>query len=185
MMFFCLSSASQSELRMSNWLSSSEVDDDALHRGQLLRPSFYRSFLSRRWFYIAVPLGLISLAAFAMAVIHPSTYLSEDILIEDVRDRTERASSTTRFVAEELQKLQAENAALDARISEQRASLHSSAAPKNDTTQVNPLCQLRDEYAQKKSAFYSNQHPVLKSLKQQIGDLERTGSRVTASAAEG
>jgi hypothetical protein len=119
--------------------------------------AFYRGFLSRSRFYVAVPLGLISLAAFAIAVILPSTYLSEGILSEDVRDRTERASSTTGFVAEELQKLQAENAALDARISEQRASLHSSAAPKNDTTQVNPLCQFRAEYAQK-SAFYSDQH---------------------------
>src|SRR6185312_15693533 len=38
------------------------------------------------------------------------------MLSEDLRDRTSRASDTTNFLAREVQKLQAENAALDAKI---------------------------------------------------------------------
>src|SRR5882724_7113036 len=80
-MIYLLCSASQCGFRMSNWLSSTEDDVDVLHRGQLLRPSFYWSFVARRWYYIAVPWILISLAGFAIAVILPSTYLSEGKMI--------------------------------------------------------------------------------------------------------
>src|SRR6266403_6250709 len=38
------------------------------------------------------------------------------ILNEDLRDRTSRATDTTKFLAREVQRLQAENAAIDARI---------------------------------------------------------------------
>ena len=40
------------------------------------------------------------------------------ILNEDLRDRTSRASDTTKFLAREVQKLQADNDALDAKIAQ-------------------------------------------------------------------
>ena len=45
------------------------------------------------------------------------------ILSEDLRDRTARATDTTKFLAREVQRLQAENAALDARIAQLRVTL--------------------------------------------------------------
>jgi len=62
--------------------------------------------------------------------------------------------------------------------------LRRSTAPEIETTQNNQLSQLRDEYAQK-SGLYSEQHPVLKSLKQQIETLDRSRSKVKATDAEG
>ena len=226
---------------MSTWLHSSEDDAEVLHRGKLLKPSFYLGFLSRRWFFIAVPFLVISLAGLAIAVMLPPTYVSEGRLIvqpqqistelvrptvtsaaqdriqlieqramshdklleiarkyqlfpeksdddsvellkksikiavidpmpdfgqndrsrgtnppivfsvgfeygdpiaaehvaseliqrilnEDVRDRVERASNTTRFMSEEVQKLQAENTMLDAKVTDLRASLRLAGA---------------------------------------------------------
>ena len=42
------------------------------------------------------------------------------ILNEDLRDRTSRATDTTKFLAREVQRLQAENATLDAKIAQLR-----------------------------------------------------------------
>jgi uncharacterized protein involved in exopolysaccharide biosynthesis len=110
--------------------------------------------------------------------------LIQRMLNEDVRDRTDRASNTTKFMAEELQKLQAENTALDAKVSELRASLSTSATPDDDKSEGALLAQLRQEYAQK-SALYSEQHPVLKSLRLQIQSLERRKLRTQSVDAEG
>ena len=44
------------------------------------------------------------------------------ILNEDLRDRTSRATDTTKFLAREVQRLQAENSALDTKIAQLRLS---------------------------------------------------------------
>jgi uncharacterized protein involved in exopolysaccharide biosynthesis len=284
---------------MSNWLSPAvESDGDPLNRGQLMRPSFYFNFLSRRWPYVLLPFLAISILGIGIAAVLPATYLSEGKLIvqpqqvstelvratvtstsqdrlqlieqrtmsrdnlieladqyqlfpevkrtapanelvdlmkksikitvvdpqdfnprnrptnppvvftvgfeysdpataeqiaaaliqrmlnEDVRDRTGRASNTTKFMAEELQKLQSESLALDAKVSEVRASLRKPDTPDDENTDSALLAQLRQDYAQK-SALYSEQHPVLKSLRLQIQTLERRKSRTQAVDAEG
>src|SRR5262249_43246241 len=75
------------------------------------------------------------------------------ILNEDLRDRTSRATDTTKFLTREVQRLQAENSALDAKIAQLRlaqgkpSSSSSSDAPSN-------LSQLKAELIQK-SALYS------------------------------
>src|SRR5579859_3270504 len=92
------------------------------------------------------------------------------ILNEDLRDRTSRATDTTKFLAKEVQRLQAESAAIDQRIaSAKRAQVKSSNAPDQSVTQ---LAQLKMELAQK-SALYSDRHPALQSLKRQIEALEK------------
>src|SRR5450631_3058896 len=91
------------------------------------------------------------------------------ILNEDLRDRTSRATDTTKFLAREVQKLQADNAAIDAKIAMAKLSQVKSGSnsPDQPATQ---LAQLKLELAQK-SALYSDRHPVMQSLKRQIEAL--------------
>src|SRR5665213_781298 len=97
------------------------------------------------------------------------------ILNEDLRDRTSRAIDTTKFLAREVQKLRADNAALDARIAQLRLS---QGKPSTSGTTDQPamvLAQLKAELVQK-SALYSERHPLIQSLKRQIEALEKAGS---------
>ena len=109
------------------------------------------------------------------------------ILNEDLRDRTSRATDTTKFLAREVQRLQAENAAIDQKITiAKRTQVKSSNAP--DQTAVQ-LAQLKLELATK-SAIYSDRHPAMQSLKRQIDALEKvvapaqSGSEVTVPLDE-
>src|SRR6195256_6240333 len=93
------------------------------------------------------------------------------ILSEDLRDRTSRATDTTKFLAREVQKLQADNAAVDAKIALAKLAQAKSGSntPDQPATQ---LAQLKVDLAQK-SALYSDRHPVMQALKRQIGALEK------------
>jgi uncharacterized protein involved in exopolysaccharide biosynthesis len=97
------------------------------------------------------------------------------ILNEDLRDRTNRASDTTKFLAREVQKLQAESDALDARIAQIKLAQIKAAQEKivaKPDQQTTLLGQLKAELAQK-GALYSEKHPILQSLKRQIQAMER------------
>src|SRR5215475_1263690 len=90
------------------------------------------------------------------------------ILNEDIRDRTSRASDTTKFLKREVERLQADNAAIEAKVTQAKeAQLAPSSANATD-----PLAQLKADYAQK-SALYSEKHPVMKALKRQIDAAEK------------
>lgn len=93
------------------------------------------------------------------------------ILGEDLRDRTSRATDTTKFLSREVQKLQADNAALDAKIAQAKLTQAKSGSntPDQPATQ---LAQLKMELAQK-SALYSDRHPAMQGLKRQIEALEK------------
>lgn len=95
------------------------------------------------------------------------------ILSEDLRDRTSRATDTTKFLEREVQKLQADSDALDVRITRLKAAQAKPAAASDHP--VTLLSQLKAELAQK-SALYSERHPVLQSLKRQIESMERAVS---------
>jgi uncharacterized protein involved in exopolysaccharide biosynthesis len=90
------------------------------------------------------------------------------ILNEDLRDRTSRATDTTKFLNREMQRLQAENAAIEAKIA--AAKLSQLKPGSNDGS--DQLAQLRADYLQK-SALYSDKHPMMKSLKRQIQAAEK------------
>ena len=95
------------------------------------------------------------------------------ILNEDLRDRTSRATDTTKFLAKEVQRLQADSVALEQKIAlAKRAQMKSSRAPDQSATQ---LAQLKLELAQK-SALYSDRHPSMQSLKRQIEALEKVAA---------
>src|ERR1700722_3146177 len=60
------------------------------------------------------------------------------ILNEDLRDRTSRATDTTKFLAREVQKLQADNAAIDAKIAQAKiAQAKSSTSTSGPNQPVN------------------------------------------------
>jgi uncharacterized protein involved in exopolysaccharide biosynthesis len=92
------------------------------------------------------------------------------ILNEDLRDRTSRATDTTKFLTREVQKLAADNAALDAKIAQLRLSQGKPASGNADQPPL--LAQLKTELIQK-GALYSDKHPVIQSLKRQIEAMEK------------
>ena len=68
------------------------------------------------------------------------------ILNEDLRDRTSRATDTTKFLTREVQKLAADNAALDAKIAQLRLSQGKPASGNADQPPL--LAQLTTELIQ-------------------------------------
>jgi uncharacterized protein involved in exopolysaccharide biosynthesis len=93
------------------------------------------------------------------------------ILNEDLRDRTTRATDTTRFLSREVQRLQTQNATLDAKIAQLRlAQGKASSGPTSDQP-TSTLAQLKAELIQK-GALYTDKHPVIQSLKRQIQAME-------------
>ena len=106
------------------------------------------------------------------------------ILSEDLRDRTARATETTKFLAREVQRLQADNSSLDARIAQLRVALGRPATTASGSDQPTTLSQLKAELALK-SALYSDRHPVIQSLKKQIDALEKVATAPGEKAAPG
>jgi len=103
------------------------------------------------------------------------------ILNEDLRDRTSRATDTTKFLAREVQKLRAENAILDAKIAQLKLTQGTPATPAADQP-ATMLSQLKAELLQK-SALYSDRHPAIQALKRQIRSLE-DGASANATKTE-
>lgn len=93
------------------------------------------------------------------------------ILNEDLRDRTSRATDTSRFLSREVQRLQTENAALDAKIAQLRIAQGKPATPSGQDQPTSTLAQMKAELIQK-SALYSDKHPMIQSLKRQIQAME-------------
>jgi len=84
-------------------------------------------------------------------------------LNEDARNRTNRATETTKFLSQEVDKLRTELASIDARLLQMKVQMPGGALPL--------LTSLKAEYAQK-SAVFSQSHPDMKRLKAQIEALE-------------
>ena len=95
------------------------------------------------------------------------------ILNEDLRDRTSRATDTTKFLAREVQRLQVENSTLDAKIAQLRITQGKPAS--GNSEQPTTLTQLKADLIQK-GALYSERHPAIQSLKRQIAALEKVAS---------
>ena len=103
------------------------------------------------------------------------------ILNEDLRDRTSRATDTTKFLAREVQRLQAENTAIEAKIAQAKVSPAKTSSRTNSDQTATQLNQLRAELAQK-SAIYSDRNFQIQTLKRQIQALEKVAPQpATAS----
>ncbi|HVR60159.1 MAG TPA: sugar transporter [Pseudolabrys sp.] len=102
------------------------------------------------------------------------------ILNEDLRDRTSRATDTTKFLNREMQRLQAENAAIDVKIAEAKQAQMKPASANG----ADQLAQMRAEYSQK-SAVYSEKHPLMKTLKRQMDAVEKLAAPSVGSDGVG
>ena len=95
------------------------------------------------------------------------------ILNEDARNRTNRASETTRFLTREVKKLETDLGTIEGQITELKRKAVD-AVPERVLQQ---LTTLRAEFGEK-SGLYSNTHPELIRLKRQIAALEEATARV-------
>jgi len=97
-------------------------------------------------------------------------------LSEDARNRTNRATETTKFLAQEVDKLQTELNSIDEKLidSRRQAPVAEGALPQ--------LTLLKAELAQK-AAVYSATHPEVKRLKAQIEALEKAPIAVAQAPA--
>jgi uncharacterized protein involved in exopolysaccharide biosynthesis len=96
------------------------------------------------------------------------------ILDEDVRARTAYAAETSRFLAEDVKKLEAQLTALSAQISEQKRRR---IAALNDLGEADDasIAALKAQLVIK-SATYSDTHPEIRALKRRIELLEKGGA---------
>jgi uncharacterized protein involved in exopolysaccharide biosynthesis len=107
------------------------------------------------------------------------------MLNEDLRDRTSRATDTTKFLAREVQKLRADNAALEAKIAQLRVTDNQPAVSGGPDRSATTLTQLKQQLLQA-SALYSDRHPTIQSLKKLIAALEQEAlEKVAKPAASG
>jgi capsular polysaccharide biosynthesis protein len=103
------------------------------------------------------------------------------ILNEDLRNRTSRANETTRFLAREVSRLQAELAAVDTQIAELRRSRAETAQATQARQQATleqtsaEIAKLKTERLAKANQLSWN-HPEVQSLNRRIIALERTVS---------
>ena len=97
------------------------------------------------------------------------------ILNEDVRARTSRASETTKFLSQEVDRLENDRLAIEAQIGELRSKNFGSEES------AGQLAVLKNELLQK-SAIYSESHPDIKALKDRIKALEQAGVQPAAAA---
>jgi uncharacterized protein involved in exopolysaccharide biosynthesis len=105
------------------------------------------------------------------------------ILNEDLRDRTSRATDTTKFLAREVQRLQADNAAVDAKIAQAKLTQTKLSSSNSADQPATQLAQLKSELVQK-SALYSDRHPVMQALKRQIDAMEKALAPSAQSGAD-
>ncbi|WP_027516221.1 sugar transporter [Bradyrhizobium sp. WSM1417] len=102
------------------------------------------------------------------------------ILNEDLRDRTSRATDTSRFLSREVQRLQTENTALDAKIAQIRIAQGKPATGSGQDQPPSTLAQMKAELVQK-SALYSDKHPMIQTLKRQIKAMENVAQPPAAN----
>ena len=102
------------------------------------------------------------------------------ILDLDLRDRTSRATDTTKFLAREVQRLQAESSLIDAKLAQAKLSPVRSSSRNNADQTAAQLAQLRAELAEK-SAIYSDRNFQIQTLKRQIEALEKIAPEPSAT----
>src|SRR6266403_1720650 len=102
------------------------------------------------------------------------------ILNEDLRDRTSRATDTTKFLAREAQRLQAESIAIEAKIAQAKVAPPRPFSRTGSDQTATQLAQLRAELAQK-SAIYSDRNFQIQALKRQIEAMEKVAPKPAAT----
>jgi uncharacterized protein involved in exopolysaccharide biosynthesis len=100
------------------------------------------------------------------------------ILAEDARTRTSRAAETTQFLAREQKRLESELGSVESQIVDFKRK-------NRDTVPEQVLLQIATLRAelQQKASIYSESHPALKPLQQQIAALEKVTMQSAEAAA--
>ena len=100
------------------------------------------------------------------------------ILNEDARTRVNRASETTKFLDQEVKRLQGVVGATEGQIADIKARPRSPVQDnlEQGRVQMATLASLKADLAEK-SAIYSDAHPAVKALKAKIAGLEKVSSQ--------
>jgi uncharacterized protein involved in exopolysaccharide biosynthesis len=93
------------------------------------------------------------------------------LLAEDVRSRTEFAAQTTRFLAQEVTRLEGRLSTVDTQI----AAIKKTKGDSSELDSTKQLAALRNELSIK-SATFSNSHPEIMALKRRIAAMEKSTS---------
>jgi protein tyrosine kinase modulator len=100
------------------------------------------------------------------------------LLSEDVRSRTEFAAQTTRFLGQEVTRLEHRLTEVDGQI----IALRNSRADSTELDPTKALAALQSELVIK-SATYSASHPDIQALKRKIAELKKTAVKTPPSAS--
>jgi capsular polysaccharide biosynthesis protein len=103
------------------------------------------------------------------------------ILDLDLRDRTSRATDTTKFLAREVQRLQAESSLIDAKLAQAKLSPARSSSRSTADETATQLAHLRADLAAK-SAIYSDRNYQVQTLKRQIEALQKIAPQHSETA---
>jgi uncharacterized protein involved in exopolysaccharide biosynthesis len=106
------------------------------------------------------------------------------ILDLDLRDRTSRATDTTKFLAREVQRLQSESSVIDAKLAQAKLSPTRTSSRNSADQTASQLAQLRAQLAEK-SAIYSDRNFQIQALKRQIQALEKIVPQSATAAEDG
>jgi uncharacterized protein involved in exopolysaccharide biosynthesis len=106
------------------------------------------------------------------------------LLSEDVRSRTEFAAQTTRFLGQEVTRVEKQLASIDAQIVALRKSRPGSLGDSADADGPKQLAALKSELLIK-SVTYSASHPDIQALKRRIAALEKTTNDGSSSGGSG
>jgi uncharacterized protein involved in exopolysaccharide biosynthesis len=106
------------------------------------------------------------------------------ILDLDLRDRTSRATDTTKFLAREVQRLQSESSVIDAKLAQAKLSPARTSSRNTADQTASQLAQLRAQLAEK-SAIYSDRNFQIQALKRQIQALEKIAPQSATAAEDG
>jgi uncharacterized protein involved in exopolysaccharide biosynthesis len=108
------------------------------------------------------------------------------ILNEDARTRVARASETTKFLDQEVKRLQGVVGSTAAQMAEIKARPRDPVqeVPEQVRMQMSTLASLKADLAEK-SAVYSEAHPAVKALKAKVSALEKLATAPPPPAQEG
>jgi capsule polysaccharide export protein KpsE/RkpR len=103
------------------------------------------------------------------------------ILNEDVRSRTNFASETTKFLEQDVKRLEDQLSSINVQISERGRSSGAVVTAESNSDDAKSIAALKAQLAIK-SALYSDSHPDIRALKRQIEALEKAPAIPTVSA---
>ena len=114
--------------------------------------------------------------------------LLTSILNPDAQTRTAQATETSRFLAEEVKRLQGKLDAVDAQIAQVKSSMVDPTKGTDDQDdqlkmQTEELTKLKAQLIQA-TAIYSEEHPVVKSLRKRISSLQQQIAQAKTPAAQ-